>query len=247
MNKFYYTFGTDEGFPFKAGWIIMYANTRQEANMKFRTLFPDRHEGTLNCSFVYNEARWAEMDPEHTWTGWKCYGTYGAIPPYVRPQLKLETLTDGLMDTALERCGLNSAPAGVIREACYELLAHDSIFTDTLERVEKELTSDKDFLETGLSPEEMMRVVAKEVQNVINDEEIIAYRAKYVDPRMVKFELDGYGIPTSTEKNVMTANLIAAYAVIGDAIKDSCRDELDAAGLTTYTIKMITKDMMNLD
>ena len=28
MKKFYYSFGTDDMFPLKKGWIIMYANTR---------------------------------------------------------------------------------------------------------------------------------------------------------------------------------------------------------------------------
>jgi hypothetical protein len=27
----------------------------------------------MNFSFSYSEERWAEMDPEHTWTGWKCF------------------------------------------------------------------------------------------------------------------------------------------------------------------------------
>lgn len=37
--------------------------------------FSDRlgHEGTLNCAFFYDENRWREMDPEHTWHGWKCW------------------------------------------------------------------------------------------------------------------------------------------------------------------------------
>ena len=39
MKKFYYSFGTDDMFPLKKGWIIMYANTRLEADRKFRILF----------------------------------------------------------------------------------------------------------------------------------------------------------------------------------------------------------------
>ena len=34
MKKFYYSFGTDDMFPLKKGWIIMYANTRLEADRK---------------------------------------------------------------------------------------------------------------------------------------------------------------------------------------------------------------------
>ena len=41
----------------------------------FRSRFPDRpgHEGTMNYSFCYTKERWNQMDPEHTWTGWKLY------------------------------------------------------------------------------------------------------------------------------------------------------------------------------
>lgn len=75
MNSYFYTFGSDPGFPYQNGWVEIHAASREEANRKFRARFPDRpgHEGTMNYAFCYNEQRWAEMDPEHTWTGWKLY------------------------------------------------------------------------------------------------------------------------------------------------------------------------------
>ncbi len=73
--KFFYTFGTDPAFPYKKGWVEVHAYTMQEADGKFRQRFPDRpgHEGILNCAFVYDEARWAKMDPEKNWPGWRCF------------------------------------------------------------------------------------------------------------------------------------------------------------------------------
>lgn len=73
MNKYFYTFGSSSGFPYQCGWVEVHAASWQEAHEKFRTRFPDRHENTLNCAFFYDEEKWAQMDPEHTWTGWKCY------------------------------------------------------------------------------------------------------------------------------------------------------------------------------
>ena len=238
MKKFYYSFGTDDMFPLKKGWIIMYANTRLEADRKFRILFPARHDGILNCSFVYNEARWAEMDPEHTWPGWKCHGIYGVIPPYVRPQFTREMLTDEIMDTALERCGLNTVSAETMRDACYEWLSFGSIFVYTLSRVEQELADDDGFEGT---PEGTVISVAKEVQSVINDEEISAYRDKYVDRRMVDIAMDACGIERDP---VLTANLVAAYAVIHDGIEYACRGELEAARLTVRAVAMVANEMM---
>ena len=77
MNRYYYTFGTDPAFPYKKGWVEVRANTMKEADEKVRRRFPDRpgHEGTLNCAFVYGEARWAEMNPEANWPGWRCFET----------------------------------------------------------------------------------------------------------------------------------------------------------------------------
>ena len=75
MNRYFYTFGSDPKFPYQNGWVAVKATSREEADRKFRARFPDRpgHEGVMNYSFCYSEARWAEMDPEHTWHGWKCF------------------------------------------------------------------------------------------------------------------------------------------------------------------------------
>lgn len=78
--KWYYTFGSDEQFPFQHGWIVIEAGSQKEADTIFREHFPDRpgHEGILNCAFVYTEEQWARMDPEHNWTGNVCHGVYRA-------------------------------------------------------------------------------------------------------------------------------------------------------------------------
>lgn len=75
MNSYFYTFGSDPGFPYQNGWVEIHAASREEADRKFRARFSDRlgHEGIMNCAFRYDEKRWAEMDPEHTWTGWKLH------------------------------------------------------------------------------------------------------------------------------------------------------------------------------
>ena len=73
MSNYYYTFGCSPGFPYRDGWVIVKAASWEEAHQKFRDRFPDRHEDTLNCSFFYAAEKWAQMDPEHRWTGWKLY------------------------------------------------------------------------------------------------------------------------------------------------------------------------------
>ncbi len=58
MNKYYYTFGTDENFPYYCGHVEIYAESWEKAHEKFRTRFPDRHKNTLNCAFYYDEKEW---------------------------------------------------------------------------------------------------------------------------------------------------------------------------------------------
>ena len=71
-----HTFGSDYGFPFQDGWVEIIASNREEADEIFMRHFPCRHPNTLNCSFVYTEAEWLEMDPARNWHGYKRYGTY---------------------------------------------------------------------------------------------------------------------------------------------------------------------------
>lgn len=72
-NRYFYTFGSSPEFPYHEGWVEVRATCWEEAHKKFRSRFPDLHTNTLNCAFFYDEASWNQMNPEHTWNGWKCY------------------------------------------------------------------------------------------------------------------------------------------------------------------------------
>lgn len=72
MNKFFYTFGSDEKFSYQNGWVEVHAANWEEVHEKFRAHFPDRHSNCLNCAFFYSEEQWRQMDPEHKWHGYSC-------------------------------------------------------------------------------------------------------------------------------------------------------------------------------
>ena len=65
MDCYYYTFGSDPGYPNQCGWMEIHATSRREAGEKFRARFPDWHENTMNYAFCYDAERWVQMDPEH--------------------------------------------------------------------------------------------------------------------------------------------------------------------------------------
>ena len=60
MKKFYFTFGSDEKFPYQNGYIVIIAEKYQDAIEKFKNTYPSRTPGdtTLNYSFDYNEVEW---------------------------------------------------------------------------------------------------------------------------------------------------------------------------------------------
>lgn len=66
MKRFYYTFGINDRFPFKNGYIIIEADNKRQANSFFKALFPNpEHEDILNCSFYYNEEQWKKSHANH--------------------------------------------------------------------------------------------------------------------------------------------------------------------------------------
>lgn len=61
-NKFYFTFGSDSGFPYQNTYLIVIAKTLHEAIGKFRNKYPDRHKGCVNCAFWYTEKQWESVN-----------------------------------------------------------------------------------------------------------------------------------------------------------------------------------------
>lgn len=51
--KIYYTFGTDERYPYQGGWVEVEAPSMKEAHRAFRSQYPDRIAGRLNCADYY--------------------------------------------------------------------------------------------------------------------------------------------------------------------------------------------------
>ena len=58
IRKYYFTFGSDERFPYQNGYLVIYAKDMSEAVRMFRDKYPDRNEGIINCSFYYSQAAW---------------------------------------------------------------------------------------------------------------------------------------------------------------------------------------------
>lgn len=60
--KVFYTFGSDPGFPFYGGWVEVEAKNIKLAHTIFRTYYPDREPGILNCCDYYTEAQFSRLE-----------------------------------------------------------------------------------------------------------------------------------------------------------------------------------------
>ena len=74
LDTFYFTFGTDELYPFQGGWVEITAPNKREAIRVFRKYFPNR-EGS-NC---YNAADCYDIDEFKNHTDMFTTGNLGAF------------------------------------------------------------------------------------------------------------------------------------------------------------------------
>lgn len=63
-HDFYFTFGSDLGFPYQYGYLIVKAFDKPDAVRKFKRRYPDRHENCLNCAFIYTQEQWEELSSD---------------------------------------------------------------------------------------------------------------------------------------------------------------------------------------
>ncbi len=58
----YYTFGSDPRYPYPGGWVEVHAPDLASAHRIFRSYYPDRTPGVLNCAFCYTDEDWDPLE-----------------------------------------------------------------------------------------------------------------------------------------------------------------------------------------
>lgn len=58
MEKWYFTFGSSDKFPYQNTYLIVVASSRDDAIKAFRGKYRDINAGCLNCSCYYSEEQW---------------------------------------------------------------------------------------------------------------------------------------------------------------------------------------------
>lgn len=73
MQKYYFTFGTSDKFPFHGGWVEVFAPDRSKAVATYRSHHPDVNEGIINCSDIYTEEQFMKSEMVHGNLGASCH------------------------------------------------------------------------------------------------------------------------------------------------------------------------------
>lgn len=73
MARYYFTYGTD-GQPFVGGWTEVDAPNAHAACAAFRAYHPDKTEGLLNCSSIYDEEHFKQTEMYRSGNfGYRCH------------------------------------------------------------------------------------------------------------------------------------------------------------------------------
>lgn len=108
---FFFTFGSDEKFPYQGGYLIVRAKDRKKALDLFREKYPDRSANCLNCAFRYTAYDWARLLQGNTHLG-PCHeviektescqdGDYSPIIIFVPAKNELLCISEGTGDNLL--------------------------------------------------------------------------------------------------------------------------------------------------
>lgn len=58
MVKYYFTFGSDKGYPYQNTYLIVAGISAEDCIDGFKKKYPDRNKGYLNCADYYEETFW---------------------------------------------------------------------------------------------------------------------------------------------------------------------------------------------
>lgn len=77
MEKFYFTFGSDEAYPYQGGWVEILAEDREQAKKIFKAEYPNRPgSACLNYAFDYTEERFLKSGMVNGNRGAKCHAVH---------------------------------------------------------------------------------------------------------------------------------------------------------------------------
>ena len=112
MERYYFTFGNSEQFPYQNTYLVVISSDRMDALQAFREKHPDVNEGTFNFSSQFSEDKWPEIWKKHyegqtpaeiLWS--KCFGNvpegFGDVYIFVPSEKQIVRISEGTGDNLL--------------------------------------------------------------------------------------------------------------------------------------------------
>ena len=90
---FYFSFGANKDYPFQEGWVEVKAADLEQAKALFRSHFPDKRPGLLNCAFVYTAQEWQQTSMAKGAPSQICHQIIDAAGHYRRDMQKEKPLS----------------------------------------------------------------------------------------------------------------------------------------------------------
>lgn len=114
MVRYYFTFGSDSGYPYQNTYLIVVGTSEEDCINGFRKKYPDRIKGYLNCADFYEETFWKtneepvyykDQEPaEIIWTE-RCFGSkpegYDDLFVFIPEAKQIIRIADGSGDNLL--------------------------------------------------------------------------------------------------------------------------------------------------
>ncbi len=101
MHKYYFTYGSDPQYPYHRGqYVVVFADSMQEAVELYRIKYPDVHKGIINCAFYYNESQWEKIKIQYP-------GRYQGQPEEVINQPSPKDILKELSGYLIDQCRAN--------------------------------------------------------------------------------------------------------------------------------------------
>ena len=112
MERYYFTFGSWDRFPYQNTYLIVVASSFGDAVKGFREKYPDINHDCMNCSDCYDEKQWEEAGKSYAdrspaeiiWTE-TCFGKkpegYADLFIYVPEKRQIVRIAEGTGDNLL--------------------------------------------------------------------------------------------------------------------------------------------------
>lgn len=163
------------------------------------------------------------------------------LPKYEVPRLTNQSLTDDILNAALESENYIHVSVQTARNVCYMYMSHTAVWDEELEKFRKEAANDRT---DNFDPLDAVAALAKAVEDALMWEEIRKYRQQGLKEDEVAVAMNAINLKGSAK--TMTF-LLAAFIVGGRAALTEYDDIMQEETVTEHDVVAIKEELERVD